>query len=88
MEKFEGWPIYQRISEISKKMCPCKNCQNIRQFFLDLESGVNTYATEEEMVTALVKKHPELRPERQAIIIIVNPFGDLPDTDDQDDKKS
>jgi len=40
------------------------------------------------MITALIKKHPELKPERQAIIIIINPFGDLPNTYDNGDKKS
>ncbi|HIG95014.1 MAG TPA: hypothetical protein HA283_01125 [Nanoarchaeota archaeon] len=86
MKKFEGWPIYQRIIEISKTMCQCKNCRNIRQFAQDIESV--SYATEEEMITALIKKHPELKPERQAIIIIINPFGDLPNTYDNGDKKS
>ncbi|HIG95013.1 MAG TPA: hypothetical protein HA283_01130 [Nanoarchaeota archaeon] len=58
-KKFEGWPVYKEMKTIANGCCQCQKCQNIRQFFQDLESGVSTYATEQEMTMALIEKYPD-----------------------------
>ncbi|HLD55905.1 MAG TPA: hypothetical protein VJB35_06600 [Candidatus Nanoarchaeia archaeon] len=103
MEKnFEGWPAYKIIKHISKGMCQCQNCQNIRQFTQGVESGVNTYATEQEMIIALVEKYLDQFQPVEVILIDLDItdstvqredlrqlFGnDQTNTDDDGDKKN
>jgi len=54
-KNFEKWLAYRYIKWTSLGRCPCQICKNVRQFIEDIESGVNTYATEKEMTISLIK---------------------------------
>jgi len=79
-KKFEGWEVYKEMKTIANGCCQCQKCQNIRQFFQDIESGVKVYATEQEMTIALIEEYPD-----QFEIVGIMIMKITPDDDDLTD---